>query len=146
MKYYIIGIILIIILLFLFFYPFKVTIYNKDNYLYVNISELLNLKINLNMLLNKRYNLDDSSRGIKLISKIKIKEMDINISGLNFNYNLNGMYFGILYGIFGFFDSLCDFKDINFRYDLNYSGDKSISFKSVIKARVNNVIKVFKKI
>ena len=145
MKYIIIGIVAVVLLAIILVYPFKITIYNDENYLFINISKLVDLKLNLFVFLNDRnaINKDKSKKGMKLIKKIKFKEIDFKLQGLNFDYRINGAYFGILYGIFGFLDSVCKINDRDLNYDLRYSGDKSIEFKSVVRARITNLLRVF---
>ena len=143
MKYFVIGLILLIILLFLFIYPFRISIYNDDNYLFINISKFLNLKVNLFVLINNPKINKNTSKGFKVLKKIKIREVNLKLQGLNFDYRLNGGYFGMLYAVFGFLDSYCISNNITFNYELNYNGDKSIYFKSIARARVINVLKVF---
>lgn len=143
MKYIVMGFILAILIVFVFIYPFRISIYNNENYLYINISKFINLKVNLFVLLNNTKINKNSTTGFKVLKKIKFKEVDLKLQGLNFDYNLNGGYFGLLYAIFGFIDSICNFNNIEFNYELNYNGDKSVDFKSIARARVINVLKVF---
>lgn len=135
-------IILVILLIFLVLYPFKVIIYNQDNYLFVNIAKIINLKLNLLVLFDNNHNEDIKKqvKGLKVIKKIKFKEIDLKVEGLNFNYSLNGAYFGILYALFGFLDKICQINNIKLNYDLKYLGDKSIEVKSVIRARIGAVL------
>ena len=145
MKHYIMAVVLIIVVLLILFYPFKVTIFNQDNYLFINVNGFVNLKLNLFVFLNNKPNLNKTkaNTGFKLIKKIKIKEVDLKLQGLNFDYRINGGYFGLLYAMFGFLNSICKAKDIKLNYDFKYQGDKSIEFRSVIRARLTNVVKVF---
>ena len=145
MKYFIISIVLLFLVLFVIFYPFKVLAYNEDNNFYINISNIVNLKINLFALLDNANNQDlkKQTKGFNVIKKLKFKEIDIKIAGLNFDYRLNGGYFGLLYAIFGFLDSILVSNDIKFNYDLKYQGDKSLEFKSIFRARIGNIIKGF---
>ena len=119
--------------------------YNEDNNFYINISNIVNLKINLFALLDNANNQDlkKQTKGFNVIKKLKFKEIDIKIAGLNFDYRLNGGYFGLLYAIFGFLDSILVSNDIKFNYDLKYQGDKSLEFKSIFRARIGNIIKGF---
>lgn len=146
MRYIIILVLVFFLLLFVLVYPFRVSIYNQDNFLIVNISKLLNLKINLIELFKKPVDINKAPVGMKVLTKIKLKEVDLKLQGLNFNYSLNGGYFGGIYAFLGFVDLICMQNDIKFNYDLRYMGDKSLEFKSIIKARLLNVIKVFNKI
>ena len=143
MKYYIIGAIFLLLIAFILIYPFRVSVYNEDNYLFINISKFINLKVNLFILINNPKINKNASKGVKVLRKIKFEEVDVTLQGLNFDYRLNGGYFGLIYAIFGFLDSICQQNNINFNYNLNYKGDKSIEFKSIARARVINVIKVF---
>ena len=146
MKYAIISVFLLIMLIFVFIYPFRISIYNDDNYLFINISKFINLKVNLFVLINNPRINKDSTKGFKVLKKIKFKEVNMKLQGLNFDYRVNGGYFGLLYAVFGFIDALCRFNNINFNYELNYHGDKSVDFKTIARARVINVLKVFKEI
>lgn len=145
MKYFIISIVILLLVLFVIFYPFKVLAYNRDNNFYINISNIVNLKINLFTLLDNANNQDlkKQTKGFNVIKKLKFKEIDIKIAGLNFDYRLNGGYFGLLYAIFGFLDAILVSNDIKFYYDLKYEGDKSLEFKSIFRARIGNIIKGF---
>ena len=123
----------------------KIIIYNQDNYLFVNISKFIDMKINLFVLIDNVHlgNIKKGSKEIKVVKQMKIKEIDLKLQGLNFDYRLNGGYFGLMYAIFGFLDSICKINGINLNYDLRYQGDKSVEFKSIIRARVVNLIRVF---
>lgn len=143
MKYFIVGIILLGVILFLFIYPFKVSIYNDDNYLFINISKFINLRVNLFVFLNNPKINKNAGKGFKVLKKIKLKKVELKLQGLNFDYRLNGGYFGLLYALFGFLDSVCEVNNIEFNYELNYNGDKSVEFKSIARTRVINVLKVF---
>lgn len=145
MKYIVLVVLLVFLLLFIFFYPFKITLYNKDNYIHINISNFITLKMNLLVLLDSNHNEDikKQAKGVKIINKVKFKEIDLRLQGLNFDYRLNGGYFGMLFALFGFLKILCEMNEINFNYDLKYQGDKSIEFKSIFRARVSKVLTTF---
>lgn len=141
MVYIFIGFILFVIL-FLLLFPFKIHVHNIDNYLHINIGDLLNLKLNLFALFYKK-NKNNKKPEISKIKKIKFKEIDLKIRGLNFDYRLNGAYFGGLYGICGFLAQLGKMNNIKFNYEFNYLGDKSVEFKSVFRARMTTIIDIF---
>lgn len=142
MKYIILGIILTIILVFLLVYPFKIVIYNKSNYLHIDISNFLTLRLNLLAILDnaKSDDIKNSSKNIKLMKKIKIKKIDIKLKGLNFDYRMNGAYFGAICALGGIGKKIFADKDIEFNCDFQYLGDKSIEFESIIRARAIKII------
>lgn len=143
MWYFVIFIVLIVISFFIF-YPFKVKVYNLNNYLFINIGGIINIKINLLSLfenLNKD-SINEQKEGLKIIKKLKFKEVDLKIVGLNFDYRLNGGYFGLLYALFATIDNILLTRGVLFNYELSYKGDKSIEFFAIMRARMSNVIKV----
>lgn len=142
---YVVLVSFVIFLLFIFFYPFKITLYNEDNYLYINISNFVTFKINLLVLFDNNHNEDikKQAKGVKVINKVKFKEINLRLQGLNFDYRLNGGYFGMLFALFGLLKKICEMNEIDFNYDLRYQGDKSIEFKSIFRARVSRVLTAF---
>lgn len=142
---YVVLVSFVIFLLFIFFYPFKITLYNEDNYLYINISNFVTFKINLLVLFDNNHNEDikKQAKGVKVINKVKFKEINLRLQGLNFDYRLNGGYFGMLFALFGLLKKICEMNEIDFNYDLRYKGDKSIEFKSIFRARVSRVLTAF---
>ena len=138
-------VIIIIILLFLLIYPFKITIYNDNKYLYIKVSYLMTLKLNLYVLLDpsNKETFKKQAKGLKIINKLKFKEIDIYIRGVNMNYSINGFYYGILQAILPIVNNLLESNNITFNYLVDYNGEMYIKFKSVVKARLNNVIKSF---
>ena len=135
--------IFILLGLFLLFYPFKVKIYNIDNYLYINIIDFINVKINLFSILNdlNEDKIKKQKSGVKIIKQLKFKEIDLKINGLNFDYRLNGGYFGILYAFLGTIDNILLTRGVLFNYDLSYDGDKSVEFYTIVRARFKNILK-----
>jgi hypothetical protein len=142
MKYLIIFLIVILFLCLLIIYPFKIIIYNQNNYLFINISNFITLKINLFVLFDNNHNeeIKKQAKGARIITKVKFKEINIDIKGLNFDYKLNGAYYGIIYALLGFIDKLLETKNIKFNYNASYLGDKYIEFKSVFRIQVIKVI------
>ena len=91
-------ILLLILIVFLLFYPFKVVIWNELEYLYVKISNLVTIKINMLILFDNNHN-DEIKKQvsmIKLLNKIRIKSIDLKMSGLNLDYEYGGEIFGYL--------------------------------------------------
>ena len=146
MKYIIIFLLFTLVLLL--FYPLKIKIYNSGNYLFVNIKNVLNLKINLLALIYKldKLNLEKQKKNSKVIKRIKLEEINLKISGLNFNYQINGAYYGIINAILGFLKSYSYQKNVILNYNLLYVGEKNILFKGKIKANFINLVSAFFKI
>ena len=134
--------------IFVLLFPFKIKIYNRDNYLFINIANFIDLKLNLLVLLENidGLNIEKQKKNARVLKKIEIKEINLRAQGLNFNYQINGAYYGIIYAVVGFLNYILNYKGISFRYDLEYSGDKSIEFKSIIRARVGYVLSAFIKL
>ena len=148
MKYLVILIVIFCIIAFFLLYPFKIKIYNEENNLFINVNGFVNLRVNLFAILDSKQlsNQDNSTFPFKLLKKIKIKELDLKLAGLNFDYRLNGGYYGLLCGVFATIKSICYGNDIKFNYELEYLGDKSIEFNSVLRTRIYNVLKIFKSV
>lgn len=148
MKYIIISLVMLCIVVFLLTYPFKVIISNKSNYLYVNISNFLTLKVNLLLLLDKAKSggLKDRDKGIGIIKKLRFKTIDVDVKGLNLDYSLSGAYYGVICAISGISKKYLEAKKIEFNYNLEYMGDKSVEFQSVIRARAITLIKTINRI
>ena len=145
MYYIFLTFLLIILCIIILIYPFKVTLYNEDNYLIIKISNILALRINLFVLLDNNHNdeLKKQSKQVKLIKKIKFKQIDLRIQGLNFDYKINGAYFGLAYALLGYINKVCQYQHIDLNYNLNYLGDKSIEFRVIFRARVALVLSGF---
>ncbi len=133
--------VLIVLGITLLIFPFKIHVYNNDNYLYINIGKLLNLKLNLLAVFDKKQKKKKTE--FSKIKKFKFKEINLKIQGLNFDYRLNGAYFGLIYALSGFFKNIGKMNDIKFNYEFNYLGDKSIEFNSIFRARMMTIIDIF---
>jgi hypothetical protein len=131
--------------IFLLLFPLKLKIFNKDNYLLINIANILNLRLNLLVLLENmnQDNLKKQKKAFKLLKKIELKELSVELTGLNFDYQISGAYYGTIHAIFGFIDSILYSRDIEFDYRLEYEGEKSFKFDSLIKARLTNILMAF---
>ena len=80
-------ILLILVIIFLLLFPFKYTIWNEQEYLYIK-TWLTTIKINLLILFDNNHNeeIKKNAKMIKLFNKVKIETIDLKMSGLNFNY------------------------------------------------------------
>lgn len=145
---YVILILIIALIIFVFIYPFKIIINNKSNYLYVNISNLLVFKLNLLGIIDKVKNegIKDRKAGNRVIKNIKFKKISLNITGINSNYSLNAYYYGILCSVFGFLRTYFNYQNVEFDYNLNYLGEESLAFESIIRARAYRIINAINRI
>ncbi|MBR3890847.1 MAG: hypothetical protein IKJ30_02085 [Bacilli bacterium] len=145
MIWVIISIILLLLILFVFFYPFKITLYNDSKYLHIRISNIITLKLNLYALLEES-NIDElkkQSKSIKILKKLKLKQLDIYLRGFNYNYQINGIYYGILLGILPSINKLLERNNITFNYLVDYTGELYVKFKSIVRGNFSNILKVF---
>lgn len=136
-------ILLVIAIIFLLFYPFKVTIWNEEEYLYIKISFLITIKINLLILFDNNHN-DEIKRQasvVKILNKIRIKTIDLKMSGLNLDYEYGGQIFGYLNVILAILKNYLMMKNSEFTYDVRYMGERSIRFKSIIYAKMGIILK-----
>ena len=121
---------LMVIILFLLFYPFKVTIWNEKEYLYIKVSWIVTIKINMLILFDNNHN-DEIKRQaslFKILDKIRIKSIDLKMSGLNLNYEYGGQIFGYLNIVLAILKNYLMMKNSEFTYDVRYMGDMSIMF------------------
>lgn len=134
-----------LMLIIILILPIKMKIYNNDQYIIVDVANIINFKINLISALDnlKRKKREDKKNSARFFKKIEIKQINIKLEGLNFDYQLNGAYFGILYAVFGFVNSLCSYKNISFYYDLKYQGDRMVEFDGIIRTKLIYVIGAF---
>ena len=148
MKILIAILIIVIFIVFILLFPFKIKIYNKENYLFINIFNFINLKLNLFVLLSNINNFDfeKQKKNFKLIKKARLKELNIKLEGLSLDYQINGAYYGIIHAFFGILNSILYSNDIRFKYDLKYQGDEILEFNSIIRARVLGVVTTFIKL
>jgi len=136
-------ILLIVTIIFLLFYPFKVTIWNEEEYLYIKISFLITIKINLFILFDNNHN-DEIKRQasiFKILNKIRIKTIDLKMSGLNLDYEFGGEIFGYLNIILAILKNYLMMKNSEFTYDVRYMGERSIKFKSIVYAKAGIILK-----
>ena len=137
--------ILLLLFLFIFFYPFKIIIFNNTKYLYIKISNIITLKLNLYALLDES-NIDElkkQTKGIKVIKKLKFKEIDIYVRGFNYNYLVNGSFYGIVCATLPVIQNILDSNEIKFNYLIDYNGELYIKFKSIVKSNFFCLIKGF---
>lgn len=148
MVYIAIGVLVVLFIILILVYPFKINIYNEDEYLFINISNFVNLKLNLLVLIENidKINLEKQKKSAKFLKNVRFEEVDLKIEGVNFDYQINGLYFGIMHALLGVIDCICYAKGIELKYDLKYLGEKSVKFNSVIRARISNVIIAFVRI
>lgn len=136
-------IILFVAIMFLLFYPFKYTVYNENEYLYIKISKIITIKINLLILFDNNHNeeIKKQAKMIKLFNKIKIQLIDIKISGLNLNYEVGGELFGYLNIILACLKNYFLIKNVDFNYNVNYMGRKSLKFKGIFYVNTGTILK-----
>ena len=135
-------ILLISVIIFLLFFPFKFTIWNESEYLYIK-TWLITIKINLLILIdnNHKEEIKKNAKMIKLFNKVKIETIDLNISGLNFDYEYSGVAFGYLNIVLSVIKNYLMIKNSEFNYNLRYIGDRSISFKGIIYCKTGTILK-----
>lgn len=135
-------ILLISVIIFLLFFPFKFTIWNESEYLYIK-TWLITIKINLLILFDNNHNeeIKKNAKMIKLFNKVKIETIDLNISGLNFDYEYSGVAFGYLNIVLSVIKNYLMIKNSEFNYNLRYIGDRSISFKGIIYCKTGTILK-----
>lgn len=136
-------VIVIIILSFLLFYPFKVTIWNEREYLYVKISWLVTIKINLLILFDNNHNdeIKRQVRIIKILNKIRIKSINLKMSGLNLDYEYGGQVFGYLNIVLAVLKNYLMMKNAEFNYDIKYMGERNVKFKGIVYSKVGIILK-----
>ena len=134
---------LVISILFLFFYPFKVTIWNEKEYLYVKISWIITIKINMLILFDNNHNEEIKRQAsiFKILNKIRIKTIDLKMSGLNLNYEYGGQIFGYLNIILAILKNYLMMKNSEFTYDVRYMGERSIKFKGIVYSKLGIILK-----
>lgn len=135
-------ILLICVVVFLLFYPFKFTIWNESEYLYVR-TWLVTIKINMLILFDNNHNeeIKKQAKMIKLINKIKIDTIYLKMSGINFDYEYSGQIFGYLNIILAVLKNYLMMKNSDFNYDIRYMGKKSIKFKGIIYCKTGTILK-----
>lgn len=135
-------ILLIAIVAFLLFYPFKFTIWNEFEYLYIR-TWLVTIKINLLILFDNNHNdeIKKNAKMIKLFNKIRIETIDLKMSGLNFNYEYSGVIFGYLNIVLPIVKNYLMMKNSDFNYDIEYMGEKSIKFKGIVYCKTGTILK-----
>ena len=135
-------ILLVLVIIFLLFYPFKFTIWNEKEYLYIK-TWLVTIKVNLLILFDNNHNeeIKKNAKLIKLINKIKIETINLNMSGLNFNYEYSGVVFGYLNILLSVIKNYLMMKNSEFNYQIEYMGDKSITFEGIIYCKTGTILK-----
>jgi len=130
------------IIVFLLFYPFKFTIWNENEYLYIK-TWIITIKINMLILFDNNHNeeIKKQAKMIKLFNKIRIDTINLKMSGLNFNYEYSGQIFGYLNIILAVVKNYFMIRNTYFNYDINYMGEKSITFKSIIYCKTGTILK-----
>lgn len=136
-------IVLFIFILFLLFYPFKVTIYNKKEYLYIKISWIITIKINMLVLFDNNHNeeIKRQTSIFKMLNKIRIKSIDLKMSGLNLDYEFGGQIFGYLNIVLAILKNYLMMKNSEFNYDVKYMGERSIKFKGIVYSKMGIILK-----
>ena len=135
--------VLIMIMLFLLFYPFKVVIWNEEEYLYVKIAWLVTIKINLLILFDNNHNdeIKKQTSIIKILNKIRIEKIDLKMSGLNLDYEYGGQIFGYLNVLLAILKNYFMMKNSEFNYDVRYMGQRSIKFKGIVYSKMGIILK-----
>ena len=131
------------IMLFLLFYPFKVVIWNEEEYLYVKIAWLVTIKINLLILFDNNHNdeIKKQTSIIKILNKIRIEKIDLKMSGLNLDYEYGGQIFGYLNVLLAILKNYFMMKNSEFNYDVRYMGQRSIKFKGIVYSKMGIILK-----
>ena len=145
---YMVFILLIALIIFTIIYPFKIKIFNKSNYMYVNISNILVFRLNILGIIDKIKveGIKNKKVGKAVFKNVKVKKVGLRLKGLNFSYQLNAYYYGMLCAFFGFLRNYINYQNVEFEYDLDYLGDESIEFESIIRARAYKVINAINRI
>ena len=127
---------------FLLFYPFKFTIWNENEYLYIK-TWLVTIKVNLFILFDNNHNeeIKKNAKYIKLFNKIKVETISLKMSGLNFNYEYSGQIFGYLNIILAILKNYFMMKNSDFNYSVSYMGEKSVKFKGIIYCKTGTILK-----
>ena len=135
-------ILLIIAIIFFVFYPFKFTIWNENQYLYIK-TWLITIKINMLILFDNNHNeeIKKQAKMFKLINKIKIDTINLKISGLNFDYEYSGQIFGYLNILLAVVKNYLMMKNSDFNYDISYMGKKSLKFKGIVYCKTGTILK-----
>lgn len=135
-------ILLIVAVIFLLAYPFKFTIWNEQEYLYIK-TWLVTIKINLLILFDNNHNeeIKKNAKFIKLFNKIKIETINLKMSGLNLDYEYSGQLFGYLNIILAVIKNYLMMKNSDFNYDIRYMGEKSIKLKGIIYCKTGTILK-----
>ncbi|HHU59415.1 TPA: hypothetical protein GXZ34_00625 [bacterium] len=143
MGWLIFSVLSIILAMFILFYPFKVTVENKEQYLYIYFSSFFTYRINLLVLLDNEHNdlIFEQSKKYYLLKHLDFKYINIEIDGLNFDFNVGGEYYGYLHILFATLRNYAKANDIEFDYKLNYLRDKRIYFKSIFRYRWVTIIR-----
>ena len=132
----------LIIVLFLLFYPFKYEVWNKNEYLYIK-TWLITIKVNLLILFDNNHTeeLKKQAKLIKLYEKINIETLDIELSGLSFDYEYSGIVYGYLNILFPIIKNYFLSKKCDFNYKLEYMGKRSFAFRSIFYCKTGTILK-----
>lgn len=136
-------ILLILFVLFLLFYPFKVVVWNEQEYLYIKISWIVTIKINMFVLFDNNHNEEIKKQAsiFKVLNKIRIESIDLKMSGLNFDYEYGGQIFGYLNIVLAILKNYLMMKNSEFTYDVKYMGERSIRFKGIVYSKMGIILK-----
>lgn len=129
-------------IIFLLFFPFKYTIWNEYEYLYIK-TWFVTIKVNLLILFDNNHNeeIKKQAKMIKLFNKVKIDTVDLDVSGLNFDYEYSGQIFGYLNILLAVIKNYLMMKNSDFNYDIKYIGDRSIKFKGIFYCKTGTILK-----
>ena len=135
-------VLLIIAISFLLFFPFKYTIWNEYEYLYIK-TWIITIKINLLILFDNNHNeeIKKNAKMLKLLNKIKVDTIDLEISGLHFDYEYSGQIFGYLNIILAVIKNYLMMKNSDFNYNIQYMGERSVRFTGIIYCKTETILK-----
>lgn len=136
-------ILLIGVIAFLLLFPFKFIIWNESEYLYLKISKIITIKINMLILFDNNHNdeIKKQARFIKVINKVKVESIDLKVSGLNLDYEYSGVVFGYLNILLAALRNYLMMRNSELTYDLKYIGERSVKFKGIFYVKMGTILK-----
>ena len=129
--------------IFLLFFPFKFTIWNEKQYLYIKISLIITVKINMLILFDNNHNeeIKKQAKMFKLLNKVRIDSISLKMSGLNLDYEYSGVIFGYLNIVLAALKNYLMMKNSDFNYDISYMGERSVKFKGIFYSKLGTILK-----
>ena len=137
------GALLVAVIVFVLFYPFKVIVWNQKEYLHIKISWIITIKVNMLILFDNNHNEEIKRQAsiFKIINKIRIKSIDVKASGLNLDYEYGGQIFGYLNIVFAILKNYLMMRNSEFNYDIKYMGERRIKFKGIFYSKAGIILK-----